>query len=359
MLLRKSIAEYLLNRTVTTDYDLVPVKYAGVRLYEIDGTHVVDEDGYLATTFYPNTEMTAFDFKGLLDTFVEMNPSKDERISYNTWRTFVRVSGNDKNYYTIILEPENHIGLTVTTPNGSKKYESFSVTPTFYGLTSEYFNLVPNINIRKEDTTIMSNYNNNTTSDTFTSKTVSVKKGNTFGNISMPNIDFGPITCGIAISPYGLAVYNGNSYLAYDAKSNKTIDVTGFTFDFPNMIYKMPVAANQIAAGDMVVHQGKVLYVTKVEDKNIEAIDVVASEAKTIIPVSNVFGFNFVTKIVSLVNIGNMQPNEDNPFGNIMPMMMLSSMMNNDEGSDMGKMVMLSMMMSGNSNPFANLFGQQ
>lgn len=337
-LITKEQAQSLTHKTLPEDIDYVDVKCKNIHTYEIADTLVKDEEGYIATLIYPNTSIRASNFKKFLNSFSATNPTSKERIPYNTWRTFVKVSETDKNDYYFILEPNDHIGIIIITQANDRKYESFQVTPAFYKQIRSFLGLTPQTKVRKEDAATM--------------------KSNAFSNISMPNIDFGPISSGVVISPYGLAVYNSNGqYLAYDAKSNKTIDVTGFTFSFPNMIYKMPVAANQIAAGDMVVHQGKILYITKVEDKNIEAIDIVASEAKTIIPISNVFGFNFVTKIVSLMNLNGMQPNEDNPFGNIMPMMMLSSMMN-DENSDMGKMFMLSTMM-GNNNPFTNMFNQQ
>lgn len=170
------------------------------------------------------------------------------------------------------------------------------------------------------------------------------------------NFDFGPINKGnVQMSPYGLAIMNSDKFYAFNNENGAVVDVTGFTFDLDGMIYKMPVAANAIQIGDCIMHQGKPMFVTGINSENrLIAVDVRASEEKIVIPVSNLFGFNFVTKITSLMNFQNMAPSADQPFGNIMPLMMMQAFSNDD--SDMGKMLMMSMMMGGN-NPFAGMFG--
>lgn len=114
------------------------------------------------------------------------------------------------------------------------------------------------------------------------------------------NFDFGPFTESgvVALSPYGIAVRSSKGeYLTYNAVTGATIDVTGFTFDFQ----KMPAAIKDLRAGDMVLHRGKPMYVQSVEEDGIHCIDILNSEAKVIVPVTNMFGFNFVTKVVSLI----------------------------------------------------------
>lgn len=160
--------------------------------------------------------------------------------------------------------------------------------------------------------------------------------------------------------PYDIAVRNKDGeYLAYNAASGSTINVTGFTFDFQ----QMPVAVKDLRAGDMIMHCGKPMYIQNADDsKNIQCIDILNSESKVVVPVTNIFGFNFVTKVVSFMNIGAAQPSADNPFGNLMPFMMMSSLMGEDSGSgsnsDFSKMMMMSMMMGG-SSPLTNMFTPQ
>lgn len=167
------------------------------------------------------------------------------------------------------------------------------------------------------------------------------------------NFDFGPFTESgvVALSPYGIAVRSSKGeYLTYNAATGATVDVTGFTFDFQ----KMPAAIKDLRAGDMVLHRGKPMYVQSVEEDGIHCIDILNSEAKVIVPVTNMFGFNFVTKVVSLMNFNAAQPSAENPFGNLMPFMMMSSVMGDDSDNDFSKMMMM-----GGSNPFTVMFTPQ
>ena len=172
------------------------------------------------------------------------------------------------------------------------------------------------------------------------------------------NFDFGPCGDEVAFSPYGLAIRNSKGeYFTYNPATKQTIDVTGFTFFFQNMVYRMPVAASAVKEGDMIIHKHHPMFVSAVDGNNIEVVDILESEVKTVIPTSNPFGFNFITKIMPIVNFGNTAPSPDQPFGNLMPMMMANMIFGEDgNNSDMGKMFMLSAMM-GNSNPFSFLAG--
>jgi len=189
-----------------------------------------------------------------------------------------------------------------------------------------------------------------------TTKTVETKtniKENDTMKMPAMNFDFGPFTESgvVALSPYGIAVRSSKGeYLTYNAATGATVDVTGFTFDFQ----KMPAAIKDLRAGDMVLHRGKPMYVQSVEKDGIHCIDILNSEAKVIVPVTNMFGFNFVTKVVSLMNFNAAQPSAENPFGNLMPFMMMSSVMSDDSDNDFSKMMMM-----GGSNPFTTMFTPQ
>mgnify|MGYP004515931815 FL=1 len=195
--------------------------------------------------------------------------------------------------------------------------------------------------------------------ETKTTANITIKENDTMKMPAM-NFDFGPFTEPgvVALSPYGIAIRaTKGEYLTYNAATGATVDVTGFTFDFQKMIYKMPAAIKDLRAGDMVLHRGKPMYVQSVEEDGIHCIDILNSEAKVIVPVTSIFGFNYITKVVSLMNVNAGAPSADNPFGNIMPYMFMQSMLSDgDNDGDMSKMLMLSMMMNGGSTPFANLF---
>ena len=182
------------------------------------------------------------------------------------------------------------------------------------------------------------------------------------------NFEFGPVKNDtVRLSPYGLAVKNlDDSWVSYDAASDSIIDVDVFNFEGKNLIYKIPAAPHTVRAGDMIVHQGKGMYVlTDVceGDTCVSVIDPRAGESKEILFTKSPFGFTFVTKLVSLLDMSGINANTDNPFGNLWPLalmgdkdcdaatMMAFMMMNNSEGCnfDMSNPMMMYALMSGDN----------
>ena len=162
----------------------------------------------------------------------------------------------------------------------------------------------------------------------------------------MMNVDFGKIsTKELKPSIYGVAVLGSdNRYRAYDKANDKVMDVTGMTFD-TDMLFKIPVAVSQVRIGDVIINAGNYVTVTNVHrDNTFTVVDPKASEQKIAIPAKNMFGFDFVTKVIyPLENM--IQPNDTNPFGlNPMAMMLLAG----DSNMDMTTILAMSMM-GGNS----------
>ena len=186
-------------------------------------------------------------------------------------------------------------------------------------------------------------------------------------NLNLNNLfDFGPMIDGnVMYSPYGLAFRNSNNqYLTYNPTTKKTTDVTGLTIDLEGLIYKIPVGLNSVKPGDIIVHNGKPVCVEGIEDHSVICVDIENSELKTVIPPTNIFGFNYVTKITPLFNLGSMNPSEDNPFGNIMPYLLFSTLSENGSGGaksgngfDMQTLLLMSMMNNADGNFFGNIFG--
>ena len=138
----------------------------------------------------------------------------------------------------------------------------------------------------------------------------------------MFNFDFGPVDSHIRMSPYGLAIRNAEGkYVSFDKETSSMMDVEIFNFDAQSLLFKMPVPVNQITPGDIVVHMRKPMFVCSVNANTVFAVDIYNAEAKNIMPVKSPFGFNFVTKVVSLVDMTS--ANADNPFGNILPFLMM------------------------------------
>jgi hypothetical protein len=98
-------------------------------------------------------------------------------------------------------------------------------------------------------------------------------------------------------------------------------------------------------------------------DEGLWVADVFEGEQKCVMPLTNLFGYNFITKVVSLMNFGQgtNAPSADAPFGqNFLPMLMMNEFMKDKdklgEKDDFSKMLMMSMVMGDGQNPFGNLF---
>ena len=160
------------------------------------------------------------------------------------------------------------------------------------------------------------------------------------------NFEFGPVKNDtVRLSPYGLAVKNlDGSWVSYDGASDSIIDVDVFNFEGKNLIYKIPAAPHTVRAGDMIVHQGKGMYVVAdvcEGDTCVSVIDPRAGESKEILFTKSPFGFTFIVKLVSLLDMSGIDANPDNPFGNLLPLALMD-----DEDCDAAAMMAMMMMMN-------------
>jgi hypothetical protein len=155
-------------------------------------------------------------------------------------------------------------------------------------------------------------------------KAIEEKKGNE--DMKGFNFDFGFCTNdNVKMSPYGLAIMNtAGTYVAYDAKSDSVVDVDCFNFNGGKYMFKMPVAIKDIKKGDVVIHNKVPMFVTDVTN-GIKVVDIREGEKKEIMPATNMFGFNFVTKVMSVFDGMMNGMNTDNPFGNMLPFFMMDS----------------------------------
>ena len=166
------------------------------------------------------------------------------------------------------------------------------------------------------------------------------------------NFDFGPMNSNVVrMSVYGMAVKNKvGTWVSYDAKAGEIMDVDVFNFEGSKFMYKMPVAINDVAVGDIIVHMSVPMFVIgKAEDgKAVIAVDPVSGERKEIMLTKSPFGFNFVTKVVNF--LGNaFNADANNPFGNLGLMMMLS-----EDGNGVKDMLPLMLMANGGNIDMSN-----
>ena len=148
------------------------------------------------------------------------------------------------------------------------------------------------------------------------------------------------------MSPYGIAFKTLEGYYAVNTKTMELIDATGLVFDF-ECVYAMPVAANAVKNGDFILHNRMPVLVRKINpDGSLECWNIKVHEVVTTLPVKSPFGFNFYTKLVSLVDNMGMTPTDENPFGNIWPLLLM------DDKKDNKDMLMLMMLMNQQGGQF-------
>lgn len=147
---------------------------------------------------------------------------------------------------------------------------------------------------------------------------------------SMFNFDFGKVTSDqVRFSTYGLAVKSVDGrYVAYDAKNQSVMDVDVLNMPAGDFLYKMPAAVKDIKVGDIVIHNRVPMFVLAKTDTDLTVIDIRESTKKTIMPVKSPFGFNFITKVVSLIDLSG--ASADTPFGNMLPLLMMGDDKNID-----------------------------
>lgn len=165
------------------------------------------------------------------------------------------------------------------------------------------------------------------------------------------NFDFGPVNGDkVRMSIYGIAVKNNaGTYVSFNPQTQEIIDVDILNFNGEQFLYKMPVAISAIRTGDVVIHSRKPMFVEIVNATDITVVDVFEGERKNIMPTKSPFGFNFMTKVVSIMDMmnGGSTPSAENPFGNILPFLMLNQQGGNDFNP---MMLMLVMNQQGTAN---------
>ena len=162
------------------------------------------------------------------------------------------------------------------------------------------------------------------------------------------NFDFGKVNGdNVRMSMYGIAVKNSaGTWVSYNSNNGEIVDVDIMNFNGSNFMYKVPVALNQVKVGDVVIHNRKPMFIVNIDNNKFTAVDVMAGEEKVVLPTKNMFGFNFITKVISFMDFNNEnKPSENNPFGNAWMFML-----NSDENMSTEDMLALMMMTSSNGN---------
>ena len=174
---------------------------------------------------------------------------------------------------------------------------------------------------------------------------INEKENKTMFENVFKGFEFGVATS-VRTSIYGPAFHCGNTFVSYDKATGSYIDVTDLLFDIENMNYRMPIAANAVSVGDYIIHQHKWVRVLKCLDAGrLEVEDIQERQVITILPVKNVFGFDFYTKLFCFSeNFLSGAATAESPFGNLLPLMLMS------KGNSKDNLLPLMMMNGGFGN---------
>lgn len=183
------------------------------------------------------------------------------------------------------------------------------------------------------------------------------------------DFSFGPYnTNSIRLSPYGMAIKNkAGKWISYNKTTDRLmdVDVINVDIDSAKIFYKIPRAVNSVKPGDIILHNTMPVFVETINNGRFTVINPYEGTEITILPAQSPFGFDFVTAIVTLTDFMP-AADEDNPFGNLLPFMLMGKDNNNlglmlalsgdmkdmdpmmmmalCGGSDMSTLLMLSMM---------------
>lgn len=273
-------------------------------------------------------DMTSQGFTKLMEDFAKaVKEKKYKKISYDTWRE-LRLFAQSKEIYLNLSQRK----WRITYPGGTLYFPCDDMS---FGAFLSY----RLANVCYTDY-IEEYYNNNNNTNEEKKKTMKL----------FDNFDFGPVDGDkVRMSAYGMAIKNAaGTWVAYDAKNKNIMDVEIFNFDGSKFMYKMPVAVNAVAVGDIVIHMKKPAYVMEVKANSFMVIDAYDGSIKEILPVKNCFGFSYLTKVVSLVDFGN--ANSTNPFGNMLPFILMGS--DNFDSDNILPLMLFSQ--SGNTNFMQN-----
>lgn len=156
------------------------------------------------------------------------------------------------------------------------------------------------------------------------------------------DFSFGPYnTNAIRISPYGMAIKNkNNKWVSYNKETDRLmdVDVINVNIDSSKIFYKIPKAVKSVEPGDIILHNGVPVFVETMHMGRFTVVNPYEGTEITILPAQSPFGFDFVTVIMALTDCLP-QADENNPFGNLLPFMLMDK---DNSNNNLGLMLALS-----------------
>jgi len=176
-------------------------------------------------------------------------------------------------------------------------------------------------------------------------KTTKTNKAMDFSKM-FKGLQVGKINSGVAMSMTGeVAIQGNNGAVSYDVSTNTLVDHMDMTFGQDSgMFYALPTKREDLKPGDILIEGKQMLFIKKITKGALVCVSPNELEV-TKVNVKNLFGFNMVSKVVSVMNMSGEKTEGDNPFGNMNPMMMM--MLSGDDDSSMSDMLPMMMMQNG------------
>lgn len=109
-------------------------------------------------------------------------------------------------------------------------------------------------------------------------------------------------------------------------------------------VLAMPVSCDQIAKGDIIIHNNEYVIVKEITDSEVKVIKPLEKEVTSIVPETSIFGFNFYTKIINIFDGIQGTASVENPFGEFLPFMLMN---NDSKNSNIMDMFMMSTLCGG------------
>lgn len=171
---------------------------------------------------------------------------------------------------------------------------------------------------------------------------------NMFGNM-FKNMKFGKIeTIDIKYSINGIAFRTTDGdYVCYNPDFTFT-NVANMVIDMP--MFVMPVSKEQIKVGDVIKHNNVWVIVNEITSSEIKVAKPLTREIVSVIPETSIFGFSFYTKVINPFENLGAAATADNPFGNMLPFMLMSG----GDTKNSNDMLMMMLTFGGGKIDFSN-----
>lgn len=163
-----------------------------------------------------------------------------------------------------------------------------------------------------------------------------MRENNNFFNV---NMEFGPNKDeNIASTLMGVAVKNGENWRIYDKKKKSITDVGNIQIgNLP--IFIMP--ALELEEGDLIKEEGEYYFVTNFNNGETETLSAKTGEIKRVIPIKNILGFSFYSKVITLNDELDINEELDTETLLLMSSMMSSTGANENQMNQMLPFIML------------------